>query len=180
MVKTLEYVFKVSVIGSYASGKTSLINQYIDRSFTKDYKPTLGASIIAKDIDLEHKEDNILARLVLWDIAGQEKYEAVRSMYYQGCIGGIYIYDITRRPTFEDIRTKWHKDFKKFAQKDAIYILIGNKIDLEDQRNVSTEEGQKLANEINAATFIETSALTGKNVNEMFITLVQKILDNIH
>lgn len=75
--EVFEYVFKISIIGSFASGKTSLINKFVDRSFSQDYKPTLGASIIAKDVDTVHKGAKILARLVLWDIAGQEKYDSV-------------------------------------------------------------------------------------------------------
>ncbi len=178
--EVLEYVFKISVIGSYASGKTSLINKFVDRSFSQDYKPTLGASIIAKDVETTHKESKILARLVLWDIAGQEKYDAVRAMYFQGCIGGIFVYDITRPPTFEDIKAKWHRDFKAYAMKNAVFVLIGNKVDLEEMRKVSTEEGIALAKEIGAVAFIETSAKTGKNVEEMFQNITNAILDLSH
>ena len=175
-----EYVFKISIIGSFASGKTSLINKFVDRSFSQDYKPTLGASIIAKDVDTVHKGAKILARLVLWDIAGQEKYVSVRAMYFQGCIGGIFVYDITRPPTFEDIKDKWHKDFKAYAMKNAKFVLIGNKIDLEEMRKVSTEQGMELAKEIGAVAFIETSAKTGENVNEMFNKITQAILEMNH
>ncbi len=175
----LEYVFKLSVVGSYATGKTSLINQYVDRTFSKDYKPTLGASIIAKDLELEHKKMETLIRLVIWDIAGQEKYETVRSLYYQGCIAGIFVYDITRRPTFEEIQNKWINDFKKYAQSKSLFILIGNKCDLEENRQVTQEEGEELAKTIGAIDFIETSAKTGENVNSMFVHLVEAILNKV-
>jgi small GTP-binding protein len=167
-----EYVFKIAVLGAAGAGKTSLIDRFVERKFTQDYKPTLGASIIAKDISLPNAE----CRMVMWDIAGQEKYESVRSMYLNGAQGAILVYDVTRRPTFDEIKTKWIKDFQQYAQKNASYILIGNKSDLKDKRNVSTEDGKKLAEQLNTKIFIETSAKTGENVEKAFIALVQDII----
>ncbi len=178
MVKK-DFVFKIAVIGSYATGKSSLISQYCEKKFKEDYKPTLGASIIAKDIVLKGKEDEFRCRLVLWDIAGQEKYENVRSMYFQGCAGAILVYDLTRVPTIEEIKTKWIQDFRQHATSGASFILIGNKKDLEDIRNVSTEEGEELAKDIKAAAFLETSAKTGENVESAFVSLVKQILTSI-
>jgi small GTP-binding protein len=175
MVKK-DFVFKIAVLGSFAIGKTSLISQFCERQFKEDYKPTLGASIIIKDVKLFKDRDEFDCRLVLWDIAGQEKYENVRQMYFQGCAGAILVYDLTRIPTFSEIRTKWVVDFRENAVPGACSILIGNKKDLEGIRNVSTEEGENLANEINAAAFLETSAKTGENVESSFLTLVRKIL----
>jgi len=178
MVKK-DFVFKIAVIGSYATGKSSLISQYCEKKFKEDYKPTLGASIIAKDIVLKGPEDSYHCRLVLWDIAGQEKYENVRSMYFQGCAGAILVYDLTRIPTIQEIKSKWIQDFREHATPGASFILIANKKDLEEIRNVSTEEGQALAKEINAAAFLETSAKTGENVESAFGSLVKQILNSI-
>jgi len=172
-----EFAFKMSVVGSYACGKTSLITKYVENQFSKDYKPTLGASIIAKDLEVEHKGAKIFTRLVIWDIAGQEKYETVRKMYFQGAKAAIFVYDITRRPTFEEIKTKWIKDFKKDAMPGAQFVLIGNKKDLEETRNIPAQEGEALAKEIGAIAFFETSAKTGENVNEMFELIVKAILE---
>ncbi|MHA1821467.1 MAG: Rab family GTPase [Promethearchaeota archaeon] len=174
-----EYVFKIAVLGSAGVGKSSLINRFVDRKFTEDYKPTLGASIIAKDIELSGDNVNYIVRLVLWDLAGQERYESVRPMYFQGCVGAILVYDVTRLPTYQEIKEKWIKDFKNYAQQNSAYILIGNKLDLVELRKVKTSDGQELADEIKAAAFIETSAKTGENVNESFTLMVKKILRNI-
>ncbi len=172
-----EFAFKLSVVGSYACGKTSLITKYVENQFSKDYKPTLGASIIAKDLEVMHKGTKVFTRLVMWDIAGQEKYETVRSMYFQGAKAAIFVYDITRRPTFEEIKNKWYQDFKKDAMPTAKFVLIGNKKDLQDMRNVTIDEGKALAKEIGAVSFFETSAKTGENVNEMFELIVKAILE---
>jgi small GTP-binding protein len=175
MSKKDEYVFKIAVLGAPAAGKTSIIDKFVEHKFTADYKPTLGASIIAKDISLE----NVEVRLVLWDVAGQEKYESVRSMYLSGAIGAILVYDITRRPTFEEIKTKWINDFQQYALKNAKYIVIGNKKDLEDKRNVTFEEGKVLSNALGTEIFLETSAKTGENVEAAFISLVKDILKTV-
>jgi small GTP-binding protein len=89
-----EFVFKIVILGDAAVGKTSLINQYIEQSFEEDYKPTLGANIIRKDVFID--EINASVRLIMWDLAGQEKYNVIRSMYFQGCVGALLVYDVTR------------------------------------------------------------------------------------
>jgi len=167
-------VFKVVILGNAAVGKTSLINQFIEGSFQEDYKPTLGANIIRKDVNLE----NFKVRLIMWDLAGQEKYRVVRSMYFQGCAGALLVYDVTRYNTLESIDSIWLRDFKKYVKKEGVFILIGNKSDLKDQRVVTKERGKELARKINASNFIETSAKLGENIEEAFGLLVEQILSN--
>ena len=176
-----EFVFKIVVLGDAAVGKTSLINQYIESGFTEDYKPTLGANIIRKDVtiykSIEEKNDPYAkVRLILWDLAGQDKYNSVRSMYFQGCVGALLVYDITRVDTFESVKVKWLRDFRQHVDKQGAYVLIGNKKDLENQRLTSVEQGQQLAQEINASNFIETSAKYNENVELAFVNLVHEIL----
>lgn len=171
-----EFVFKITILGDAAVGKTSLINQFVEGSFQEDYKPTLGANIVRKDVDLS--EINAQIRLIMWDLAGQEKYNVIRSMYFQGCVGALVVYDITRYQTFENVESKWLKDFKKYVKKEGAYVLIGNKIDLDVQRAVSKEKGEELAQKIQASDFIETSAKFGDNVEKAFKNLVFQILRN--
>ncbi|MFX0003008.1 MAG: Rab family GTPase [Promethearchaeota archaeon] len=169
-----EFVYKIVILGDAAVGKTSLITQFVEGSFNEDYKPTLGANIVRKDVNL----DNTKVRLIMWDLAGQEKYQVVRSMYFQGCQGALLVYDVTRYSTFESINSKWLRDFKKYVKKEGVYILIGNKSDLVDQRTVTTERGREIAEKIKASHFIETSAKLGENIEEAFILLVNQILNN--
>jgi small GTP-binding protein len=178
-LQTKEFVFKVAVLGSAGVGKSSLINRFVDRMFSEDYKPTLGASIIAKDVNIATDTIKYAVRLVLWDLAGQEKYESVRPMYFQGCVGAVLVYDVTRTPSFTEIEKKWLSDFKQYALPNSSYILIGNKTDLTDMRKIQTSQGQNLAKSIKAAAFVETSAKTGVNVNESFTSLVKSILNSI-
>jgi small GTP-binding protein len=169
-----EFVYKIVILGDAAVGKTSLINRFVEDSFSEDYRATLGANIVRKDVNL----DNTKVRLIMWDLAGQEKYQVVRSMYFQGCQGALLVYDVTRYSTFDNINSKWLRDFKKYVKKEGAYILIGNKSDLTDQRTVTEERGKEVANKIKASHFIETSAKRGENIEEAFTLLVNQILNN--
>ena len=169
-----EFVYKIVILGDAAVGKTSLINQFVEGSFNEEYKPTLGANIVRTDVNL----NNTKVRLIMWDLAGQEKYRVVRSMYFQGCQGALLVYDVTRYSTFDNVNSKWLRDFKKYVKKEGVYVLIGNKTDLADQRTVTTERGKEVAEKIKASHFIETSAKLGENIEEAFNLLVTKILNN--
>jgi len=171
-----EFIFKIALLGAPGVGKTSLLTRYIEKKYEEDYKPTLGASIVAKDVLISKNEIEYDLRLIIWDLAGQDKYETVRPLYFQGCIGAILVYDITRFHTFQEIKEKWLRDFQTYAKKKSAFILIGNKRDLDDIRNVESSEGKKLADEIQAVSFVETSAKTGINVNESFLSIAKHIL----
>ncbi|MFX0069504.1 MAG: Rab family GTPase [Candidatus Hermodarchaeota archaeon] len=171
-----QWTFKILLCGDMAVGKTSLINQYIQHSFEEDYKPTLGVNIITKDIEV--KELSTLVRLIIWDIAGQDKYEKFRRAYYEGCSGALLVYDQTREQTLHNIDKKWFNDLKSHIRKNIDYILIGNKSDLKDLRVVNSREGKVLAEKLNAVDFIETSAKYGENVEVAFLRLIYRILKN--
>jgi len=172
--KKRQWALKLALLGDPAVGKTSLIDKYITDSFNENYQPTLGVNIVTKDIKLEEINSDI--RLLLWDIAGQAKYELTRKMFFQGCSGALFVYDKTRYSTFENITSKWLEDFIKFGKPDGVYLLIGNKLDLKDSIKVSSEEGKLLSQKINATEFIETSAKYGENVEMAFKKLVLHIL----
>lgn len=171
-----EFVFKIVILGEGAVGKTSLINQYVEQSFKEDYKPTLGANIIRRDIMVDKIGARV--RLIMWDLAGQERYNVIRSMYFQGCVGAMLVYDVTRANTFSAVEDKWLQDFKKYVKKEGAYILIGNKIDLEGERVVPTDQGQALSDKIQASAFVETSAKKNINVERAFESLVHQVLRN--
>ena len=171
-VKTI--VLKLALLGDAGVGKTSLINMYTEQQFKEDYKPTLGVSITVKEIELENLNTQI--RLVLWDIAGQDRYELCRNMFFQGITGALFVYDTTRHSTFQNIEAKWLKDLKEYGESNPVFVLIGNKIDLKDSIIVNTQHGKDLADKISAIDFLETSAKYGDNVENTFKKIVNKVL----
>lgn len=173
---TRQFILKVIVLGDAAVGKTSLINQYIDHSFKEDFKPTLGVNILTKDLYID--EYNLNTRLILWDLAAQEKYALSRALFFQGCSGALFVFDLTRSSTFTNINSIWYKDFLKFTHSPTgnDYLLIGNKSDLEASRIIAKEEGENLSTQLNSIEYIETSAKNGANVEDAFKKLVFQIL----
>ena len=168
------WVLKILLLGDSAVGKTTMIMRFVEKMFKEDYKETLGVNIIKKFVKVE--ELNADVSLIIWDIAGQQRYEERRKFYYEGCVGALLVYDITRYSTFDNIETKWLRHYKENMDKDVPLILIGNKDDLEDQRYISKEDAEKLSKRIGALEFIETSAKTGHRINFAFLELIKAIL----
>ena len=134
---------------------------------------TIGVEFGAKTIELNNKT----IKIQIWDTAGQEAFQAITRTYYKGAVGALLVYDITRRDTFTRV-TKWLEEVKSNSSKSICVILIGNKKDLEDKRQVTYEEGESFAKE-NGLMFLETSAKTAYNVVEAFNLSAQAILNNI-
>ncbi|MEJ2248823.1 MAG: GTP-binding protein [Candidatus Lokiarchaeota archaeon] len=172
----IDYKFKIVVCGDPGVGKTSSILRFTHNAFNRTYIPTLGVSISEKDIKIE---DNIV-ELVLWDIAGQSKFQTMRTHFYQGTEGVLLVFDLSNYRSFENIEN-WFKDIaENTSQKYRIIgFIIGNKSDLIKERKVDRMEAENLANMLNLE-YIETSALTGENIDNMFINMAQKILNSIN
>jgi len=164
-----KFVFKVIVLGTEAVGKTSLIERFSQKSFKSEYKPTLGTNIIIKE--LEH-ENNVF-KFMLWDIAGQKKWNEVRHLYYKGAQGAMLVFDVTRPRTYQDITT-WNEDLASFSG-DIPKVLVANKIDLD--KNVSEEEAKEMAEKIEAVDIIFTSAKTGEAVDKAFVKIGYAIIE---
>lgn len=171
------YSFKIPVIGDGAVGKTSLINAHVKKMFSLDYKPTLGANIVKHEINLPEK--STLVNLSLWDIAGQALFKTMRRIFLEGGDAVICVYDVTRKQSFENILTDWYPDVKKFMKKYKVGMLVGNKVDLEEKREVSSEEGIGLAGKLKKFGYMETSALTMHNVTAAFEYISNILLDKV-
>lgn len=169
-----EVIIKINSIGAFRVGKTSLIRRYTENRFSEDYLPTLGVDITVKRM----KIDNQNVRLVLMDTAGEEKFGRLRNTYFEGSLGCIAVYDITREETFTDL-PQWIADFHRVASKNTSITIIGNKIDLEKSRVVSIIDGQRFARK-NGFQFYECSAkLGGTLILELFIELIRKCIARI-
>ena len=169
-----EMMFKVVLVGDSFVGKTNTMSKYLKNEFQEDSKATVGVEFGAKQFKIE----NHLVKAQIWDTAGQERYKAITSAYYKGAKGAFVVYDITRKSSFESIE-KWVNDLTSTADKKLTIVLIGNKCDLEGQREITKEEGQEKANKLDVA-FLETSAFSGENLDKAFEMMVNEIYKKCH
>ncbi|MHA1310713.1 MAG: GTP-binding protein [Candidatus Helarchaeota archaeon] len=176
--KTQKYSYKMCILGDGGVGKTTLLTTFIkgiDR-FKQDYKATIGANIMSKDYKLM---ENLVVSLNIWDLAGQFDYfYKSRQLYLAGSQAIVLVYDATRPETFNNIK-KWYDEVIKFVDKDKVeFLLIGNKIDLEDQIKITYEQGKELSKTLKMP-FIQTSAKNGNNVDRAFGSLAYNLIKNI-
>jgi small GTP-binding protein len=134
---------------------------------------TIGSNFAVKLVPFPQK--NMVVRLQLWDLAGQTHFSFVRPTFYRGSTAAVFTYDITKRETFEHLK-EWISEARQYI-KEAPIVIVGNKIDLIDERVVSKREGEAFAQDIGALGFYETSAKTGENLDTMFNTLTNEVLE---
>ena len=163
-------VYKVLILGDSSVGKTCFLLKYTDRVFNEVYMSTIGLDYRLKTLTLKNGKK---VKLQIWDTAGQDRFRTITKNYYKGANGIILIYDITSTETYENVEN-WISQIKEEASPNVVIYLVGNKVDMEDKRKVSTEEGQKIADD-NNLPFIETSAKSDININETFDNLVEKM-----
>ena len=170
LTEEYDMMFKILLLGDSGVGKSSLLLRYTKDQFMTDMRSTIGVEFGLKYV----KIDNLQLKVQIWDTAGMERYKALTSAYYKGAKGVIVVYDICRKKTFENI-DKWIDDFKSKADEDSVILLIGNKSDLKEQREVETEEASAKSQQ-NKIAFMETSAKDNDNVSKAFMTLFEEIL----
>ena len=130
---------------------------------------SIGVDFKLKNIEIDSKK----IKLQIWDTAGQERYKAITRAYYKGAKGAFIVYDITRKETFDDV-DKWRNELISSCNKEVTIMLIGNKCDLEDQREISKEQGEEKAKSF-GFSFLETSAFSGENLENGFKMLIEEI-----
>ncbi|TXG50845.1 hypothetical protein EZV62_023369 [Acer yangbiense] len=167
-----DYLFKAVMIGDSAVGKSNLLSRFAKDEFRLDSKPTIGVEFAYRNIRIGDK----IIKAQIWDTAGQERFRAITSSYYRGALGALLVYDITRRATFENIK-KWLKELREYSNSYIVIVLVGNKSDLSQNREIQEEEGKELA-EMEGLYFMETSAMENLNVQEAFLQMFRKILEN--
>ena len=144
-----------------------------DRTVMADCPHTIGVEFGTRIIEVNGQK----IKLQIWDTAGQERFRAVTRSYYRGAAGALMVYDITRRSTYNHL-SSWLTDARNLTNPNTVIYLIGNKCDLESQRDVTFDEAKLFAEE-NGLMFIEASARTGANVEEAFLETARKIYQNI-
>ncbi|XP_073676830.1 ras-related protein Rab-41 isoform X2 [Garra rufa] len=154
--------FKLVFLGEQSVGKTSLITRFMYDSFDNTYQATIGIDFLSKTMYLEDRT----VRLQLWDTAGQERFRSLIPSYIRDSTIAVVVYDITNLNSFQQT-SKWIDDVRTERGSDVIIMLVGNKTDLADKRQVSVEAAEKKAREL-GVMYIETSAKAGYNVKQLF------------
>ncbi|CAI9736295.1 ras-related protein Rab-8A [Octopus vulgaris] len=169
MAKTYDYLFKLLLIGDSGVGKTCVLFRFSEDAFNTTFISTIGIDFKIRTIELDGKK----IKLQIWDTAGQERFRTITTAYYRGAMGIMLVYDITNEKSFENIRN-WIRNIEEHASKDVEKMILGNKCDMNDRRQVSKERGEQLAIE-HGIKFMETSAKASINVEDAFFTLARDI-----
>lgn len=172
-IDKVNFKFKLVVVGDPGVGKTSTILRFSDKAFLRTYIPTLGVSITEKSFRVK----DWVIEMILWDIAGQTKFQTMRKHFYQGSKAIMLIFDLTNPMSFRSIKN-WYNDVRKNMEGEPKLIgcILGNKSDLKKLRGIQKSEALILAKELNLE-YIETSALTGKNVENAFFSIAKEVIE---
>ena len=169
-----DHLYKIIIIGDTCVGKTAILSKYLKGVFPTSPLSTVATEFATKIIQI--KEGGYI-KAQIWDTAGEEKYKSITFHHYKKSVGGLIVYDITKRSSFDNVKN-WYNDLISLGEKGCIIALVGNKLDLlernERKREVSYEEAQAYA-EDNHMLFFETSAYNGNNINDIFEELLQTI-----
>jgi len=164
------YKFKFIIVGDKAVGKSSIVRRFVEDKFSLDYRSTLGLNVLSHSMKFYGNE----VYFSLWDLGGQAYFKRFRKAYYVGTQAAFIVFDVCERQTFSNIKI-WYEELKEFlGNKNIPIIIVGNKIDLSDQRSVQYKEGIALVDELTREntdgyiSYIETSALTGENIEDSF------------
>ena len=164
-----ELKFKVVIVGDSSVGKTNLVKRFMNNTFLKDSKATVGVEFMSKTFIVNKK----IFKVELWDTAGQERYKAITAAYYKGAKGALIVYDLTNKISYDNV-DKWCNELRIKGSKNISIVMIGNKTDLKDKIVVNSEMSKEKANLLQVPV-METSALDASNVKEAFYLLIKEM-----
>jgi len=163
------YQFKLVLLGDTAVGKSSLVLRFVKGQFLDCQESTIGAAFLTQTVALS----NETVKFEIWDTAGQERYHSLAPMYYRGAAAAVVVYDITNRDSFYRAKA-WVKELQRQGNPNIVITVVGNKTDLAKDRKIDAEEARQYTDE-NGIMFMETSAKTAHNVNELFVAIARKL-----
>tara|TARA_A100001037_G_scaffold176527_1_gene158268 strand:- start:5653 stop:6312 length:660 start_codon:yes stop_codon:yes gene_type:complete len=176
LFQAYSHLIKILLVGDSGVGKTSVLSRFIDpEADLENVSTTIGVDFKLKYVT--SKRTNETVKLTVWDTAGQERFRTLTSSYYRGAQGVVFVYDICSRESFDSIENVWQKEVDMYSTiPDAIKIVVGNKIDKEEERKVKKEDAIAFAKR-NGCLFLECSAKTKVSVKEIFDELLQAIME---
>ncbi|XP_054617599.1 ras-related protein Rab-21 isoform X1 [Dunckerocampus dactyliophorus] len=181
------FSFKVVLLGEGCVGKTSMVLRYCENKFNDKHITTLQASFLNKKLNITGKRVNlaiwhapqeaghVTVACALQDTAGQERFHALGPIYYRDSNGAVLVYDVTDDDSFQKVKS-WVKELRKMLGNDICLCIVGNKIDLDKDRNVSTEEAESYAVSVGAKHY-QTSAKLNKGIEELFLDLCKRMME---
>ena len=164
---------QILTLGDGKVGKTSILKRYNEDAFTSHHLTTIGIDFITKDVQI----NNETVPVKIWDTAGQERFRTITHTFYKQAEGVLLVFDVTDKTSYENLHG-WINRIHEHANENIIKYLIANKIDMNEERKVTKEEGQKMANQYNMKYF-ETSAKTNTNITESIEGLAKDIFENV-
>ncbi|NP_001038812.1 ras-related protein Rab-43 isoform X1 [Danio rerio] len=166
-----DLVFKIVLVGDVGVGKTCVVQRFKTGIFIEKQGNTIGVDFTMKTLEIHGKR----VKLQIWDTAGQERFRTITQSYYRSANGAIITYDITKKATFLSV-PKWMEDVKKYGGSNIVPLLIGNKCDLSESREVPLEDAQTMAHQLDFVSAIETSAKDSSNVDEAFNKMASELI----
>ncbi|KAG1962672.1 ras-related protein Rab-43 [Pimephales promelas] len=166
-----DLVFKIVLVGDVGVGKTCVVQRFKSGLFMEKQGNTIGVDFTMKTLDIQGKR----VKLQIWDTAGQERFRTITQSYYRSANGAIITYDITNRGSFMSV-PQWMEDVKKYGGSNIVPLLIGNKSDLPDLRQVQFSDAQLMADQLDFISVIETSAKHSDNVEQAFVTMASELI----
>ena len=173
LLEDSKITFRTVTIGDSSVGKTCIINRFLKSTFDSNQTNTIGSLF---EIHTTERDGHQI-EVHLWDTAGQEQYRSLGSVYFRSAAAALIVYDITSRQSFSNC-DEWLRSFREASGDQSIVFLVGNKVDLDAQREVAASEAKAWAEKNNCAGVFETSAKTGQNVEEMFRLIIDELYKN--
>ena len=156
------------MIGAGGSGKTALVNRFLTQKFSEQYIVTIGSQFAVKTVTVPNESgEDVVVKLLVWDLAGQQRFDFIRTSYYRGSKGALMVFDVTRKNTWKEL-PRWIEEVETALGQRIPIILLANKVDLVEKRAISREEGLMFQREHGLTSFREISLKTGEGVYEMF------------
>ncbi|CAB0031283.1 unnamed protein product [Trichogramma brassicae] len=166
-----DYLFKIVLVGDCGAGKTCIVQKFHSGNFVQRHGNTIGVDFSMKTVLIDGKR----VKLQIWDTAGQERFRTITQSYYRSANGVILVYDITKRPSFLSLQ-KWVDEIRKYTTSHVLLILVGNKCDLEDAREVKKSEADMVREYLpEVFHIVETSAKENTNIDSIFFSLASEL-----